>query len=78
MRFTSRINMTCVNQSNGAVRDLIVAFSSDMNKIEPSKFATLGNWKPTCSIETILTELRKEMTSGHNRKLQQPPEGTMF
>jgi ubiquitin-conjugating enzyme E2 variant len=29
-------------------------------------------------METILMELRREMASGHNRKLPQPPEGTTY
>jgi hypothetical protein len=29
-------------------------------------------------MEYILTQLKKEMASPHNRKLVQPPEGTFF
>jgi ubiquitin-conjugating enzyme E2 variant len=29
-------------------------------------------------MEDILTQLKKEMTAPHNRKLVQPPEGTYF
>jgi hypothetical protein len=29
-------------------------------------------------METILTELRKEMASAHNRRLNQPPEGSTY
>lgn len=64
VKFVSKINMSCVNQSNGTV--------------ESSKFHILGHWKSSYSIETILTELRREMASSQNRKLPQPPEGTNF
>jgi len=64
VRFTSKINLSCVNQSNG--------------NVEPVKFHILSNWKGTYNIETILTELKKEMASASNRKLQQPPDGTNF
>jgi ubiquitin-conjugating enzyme E2 variant len=29
-------------------------------------------------MENILTQLKKEMAVSHNRKLVQPPEGTLF
>lgn len=64
IRFTSKINLTCVNQNNGTV--------------EASKFGTLGNWKNSYTIETVLTDLRKEMAAAHNRKLPQPPDGANF
>jgi len=64
VRFTSKINLGCVNQANGV--------------IEPSKFQALSNWKSSYTIETVLTELRKEMTSPQNKKLPQPPDGAMF
>jgi ubiquitin-conjugating enzyme E2 variant len=64
VKFISRINLTCVNQSTGVV--------------EPRNFAVLQNWTPESSIETILVGLRSEMTAPHNRRLTQPPEGTNF
>jgi len=64
VRFTSKINMTSVNQHNGAV--------------DASKFSLLSNWSNKYSLETVLVELRKEMASSSNKKLAQPPEGTMF
>lgn len=64
IKFKSKINMTCVNQSNGT--------------IDPAKFSVLGNWKNSYSIETVLSELKREMQQPHNKKLSQPPEGTMF
>eukprot|EP01114_Cavostelium_apophysatum_P009820 TRINITY_DN2310_c0_g1_i1.p1 TRINITY_DN2310_c0_g1~~TRINITY_DN2310_c0_g1_i1.p1 ORF type:complete len:156 (+),score=32.78 TRINITY_DN2310_c0_g1_i1:42-470(+) len=64
IKFTSKINMSCVNPQNGAV--------------EASKFPILSNWKSSYSIETLLSELRREMTTPANRKLAQPPEGANF
>ncbi|KAF9294621.1 E2 ubiquitin-conjugating protein mms2 [Mortierella antarctica] len=62
--FLSRINLSCVNQTNGHV--------------DPSKLSCLLNWKRNYSLETILMELRREMGASHNRKLPQPQEGSMF
>ncbi|KAF9317496.1 E2 ubiquitin-conjugating protein mms2 [Podila horticola] len=62
--FLSRVNLPCVNQTNGHV--------------DPSKLSCLLNWKRNYSIETVLMELRREMASSHNRKLPQPQEGSMF
>jgi len=64
VRFTSKINLGCVNQANGVVDSV--------------KFHALSNWKSSYTIETLLTELRKEMTSPQNKKLPQPPDGAMF
>ncbi|PRP82126.1 hypothetical protein PROFUN_10334 [Planoprotostelium fungivorum] len=64
VRFTSKINLTCVNQHNGLV--------------EPSKFPILNNWRNTYTLETVLVELKKEMISPQNKKLPQPPEGARF
>lgn len=64
VRFHSRINMHCVHQETGVV--------------EPKHFPLLAQWRREHNMETILTELRREMASSHNRKLHQPPEGTTF
>lgn len=61
VRFQTRINMTCVNQESGLV--------------EPSLFPMLAHWQRECTMEDILTQLKKEMVSPQNRKLPQPPEG---
>ncbi|KAK6921620.1 Ubiquitin-conjugating enzyme E2 [Dillenia turbinata] len=61
VRFQTRINMTCVNQETGVV--------------EPSLFPMLANWQREYTMEDILTQLKKEMTSPQNCKLAQPPEG---
>ncbi|KAG6536392.1 hypothetical protein ZIOFF_001446 [Zingiber officinale] len=64
VRFHSRVNMTCVNHDTGVV--------------DPRKFSVLGNWQRDYTMEHILTQLKKEMATSHNRKLVQPPEGTRF
>ena len=64
VRFLSKINMSCVNQSNGIV--------------DPSKFLMLKNWNPGYNIELLLSGLRQEMTSAANKKLKQPPEGSQY
>ncbi|KAF9900268.1 E2 ubiquitin-conjugating protein mms2 [Linnemannia zychae] len=62
--FTSRINLPCVNQTTGLV--------------DSSKLACLSNWKRHYGLETVLTELRREMALPQNRKLPQPPEGSFY
>mmetsp|Transcript_45653 Transcript_45653/g.145387 ORF Transcript_45653/g.145387 Transcript_45653/m.145387 type:complete len:146 (-) Transcript_45653:16-453(-) len=64
IKFTSRVNMGCVNQQTGAV--------------DPRNFHILNNWNRNYTIEMVLTELRREMASPHNRKLAQPAEGSEF
>ena len=64
VRFTSKINMGCVNQSNGVV--------------ESSKFSMLKNWNPESNLESLLTGLRQEMSNPANKKLKQPPEGAEY
>ncbi|KAM7259532.1 hypothetical protein ACFE04_015273 [Oxalis oulophora] len=64
VRFHSRVNMTCVNHETGVV--------------EHKKFGLLSNWQREYTMEDILTQLKKEMATPHNRKLVQPPEGTYF
>ncbi|KAL8535909.1 hypothetical protein ACS0TY_011526 [Phlomoides rotata] len=61
VRFQTRINMSCVNHETGVV--------------DPCLFPMLSDWKRECTMEDILMQLKKEMTSPQNRKLAQPPEG---
>ncbi|CAA0842985.1 Ubiquitin-conjugating enzyme E2 variant 1D [Striga hermonthica] len=61
VRFHSRINMTCVNHETGVV--------------EPKKFGLLANWQREYTMEDILTQLKKEMASPHNRKLDRVAGG---
>eukprot|EP00028_Trichosphaerium_sp_Am-I-7-wt_P002606 CAMPEP_0168528956 /NCGR_PEP_ID=MMETSP0405-20121227/13593_1 /TAXON_ID=498012 /ORGANISM="Trichosphaerium sp, Strain Am-I-7 wt" /LENGTH=141 /DNA_ID=CAMNT_0008552531 /DNA_START=76 /DNA_END=501 /DNA_ORIENTATION=- len=62
VRFYSKINMKCVNASNGQVVNLNV----------------LSNWKREYTLETILKELHREMAAPHNKNLSQPPEGANY
>jgi len=64
VHFVSRVNLPCVNQQNG--------------KVESSKFAPLASWRNNYTLETVLSELRKDMASSLNKKLPQPPEGATF
>ncbi|THH32035.1 hypothetical protein EUX98_g2147 [Antrodiella citrinella] len=64
VQFISRVNLPFVNQTEGTV--------------DPAKLPVLAHWTRNSSIETILVEIRREMGSFNNRKLPQPPEGTVF
>lgn len=63
VRFQSRINIACVTPTG---------------VVDPKQFKVLGTWNRSYTMETVLTELRKEMASSNNRKLPQPPEGTTY
>ncbi|TMW62919.1 hypothetical protein Poli38472_005537 [Pythium oligandrum] len=62
--FTSRINMSCVDPQSG--------------RVDPRRLAVLANWNRNNGLETVLIGLRAEMASPTNRRLPQPPEGSMF
>ncbi|KAK4535583.1 hypothetical protein CDCA_CDCA05G1608 [Cyanidium caldarium] len=62
--FRTRIHLHCVDSHTGAV--------------DPSRCAVLRGWTRQCTLETLLIELRREMTHPQNRRLQQPPEGSEF
>lgn len=63
VRFVSRINLVQVNQSTGSVERTLPA---------------LANWNRGSAIEAVLVSIKNCMTTPQNRKLPQPPEGTMF
>lgn len=63
VRFQSRINMDCV-LSDG--------------RVDSSRFPVLGNWRRDFTMETVLIELRRQMAAPANKKLSQPPEGSMY
>lgn len=63
VRFVSKINLSSVNQQNGTVENSLPA---------------LANWSRKSSIENILVSIKGTMTNSSNRRLGQPPEGSMF
>lgn len=62
--FRSRINMTCVDPRDG--------------RVDPNKFHLLSAWRRDYTLETVLIELRRELSGPHNKKLAQPPEGATY
>ncbi|KAL3894153.1 MAG: hypothetical protein SGCHY_005440 [Lobulomycetales sp.] len=60
--FVSKINLPSVNQTTGKVE----------------KLACFDSWKRSFTLETVLSELRREMAAPGNKKLPQPAEGTTF
>lgn len=62
--FRSKINLACVDQRDG--------------RVDPSKFPMLGQWRREHTLESVLTELRRDMASATNKRLQQPPEGLTY
>merc|ERR1712228_734085 len=63
VRFQTKINMPSAVEANGALK---------------ANWGGFSGWKRENSIEQLLILLRKEMASGANRKLPQPPEGTSY
>ncbi|EPY43878.1 ubiquitin-conjugating enzyme E2 variant [Angomonas deanei] len=63
IRFLSKVNLPCVD-ANGTVN--------------PTKFFLFKNWDRQNTMETCLSELRKEMQNPANRKLPQPEEGSVY
>ncbi|CAB07383.1 Ubiquitin-conjugating enzyme E2 variant 1 [Caenorhabditis elegans] len=65
VRFTTKVHMVGVNQSNGV--------------IDKRNLTTLRNWSNSYMIKTVLEDIRKNMMMAkENLKLQQPAEGAMF
>ena len=63
VRFVSRINLQCVNQTNGMVE---------------KELPQLTNWNRNMKLEDVLVGLKSSMMNSHNRRLPQPPEGSTF
>jgi len=63
VRFTTRVNMSCVDSAG---------------KVEAKLVGVLAKWQRTYTIKTVLTELRRIMTAKENCKLSQPPEGSSY
>ncbi|KAJ7155777.1 UBC-like protein [Mycena filopes] len=64
VQFLSRVNLPFVNQTDG--------------KVDATRLGVLAAWTRASSLEHVLVEIRKEMAAPANRKLPQPPEGSMF
>lgn len=62
--FTSRINMSGIHPTTGA--------------LDPKSSHVLTKWNKENTIEQVLINIRNEMSSGNNKRLQQPPEGSCF
>lgn len=85
-KFLSRININCINTSNGVVS--ILQFVLLMNqslmwqcarfKVDNRQVPVLARWQRDYTIKSVLQELRRIMTLKENMKLSQPPEGSSF
>ncbi|CCK70880.1 E2 ubiquitin-conjugating protein MMS2 KNAG_0F02130 [Huiozyma naganishii CBS 8797] len=64
VKFISKVNLPCVDQTTGVV--------------SAEKFHTLRDWKRSYTMQTVLLDLRKEMGTPANKKLSQPSEGSVF
>ncbi|ORZ32866.1 ubiquitin-conjugating enzyme/RWD-like protein [Catenaria anguillulae PL171] len=62
--FVSKVNLPCVNPTTG--------------RVEASRLPCLSRWERNCTLETVLSEIRREMAAPNNKKLVQPPEGSTF
>ena len=62
VKFTSKINLPSVNQSNGTV--------------ESSKFPLFKSWSQHTTMEKILIGLKQEMIA--NKSAKQPADGDFF
>ena len=63
VKFVTKINIPCVNQSNG--------------EILPNSLNILKSWNRDCTIESYLQAIKVEMEKSLT-KLKQPPEGSRF
>ena len=71
IKFVSKINMACVNQSTGWVFCLFY-------QVDAQSLPYLKNWVRNNTIEESLKALRKEMESSAFKKLKQPDESAVF
>merc|ERR1712008_629858 len=62
VKFGTQINMNCVDVKG---------------QVKPT-WGILGSWQRQFTIENVLEQLRREMTSSANRKLPQPAEGVTY
>lgn len=52
-----------------------LAYAATIEQVEPALFPMLADWRRECTMEDVLVQLKKEMSSTQNRKLVQPPDG---
>ena len=64
VKFTTRINLSCVDQRSG--------------EIITSRLPYASSWNQSCTMEGLLADIRNQMAAPANRKLPQPPEGANF
>lgn len=64
IQFVSQVNLPCVNPANGMV--------------DPKQLPCLAQWKRDYTMETVLIELRRYMAAPANKKIPQPPEGSVY
>ncbi|KAJ1487424.1 ubiquitin-conjugating enzyme/RWD-like protein [Baffinella frigidus] len=64
VKFSSRVNLSYVDQNNG--------------NVEPRGIACLANWNRAYNLERLLKDIQREMCSQQNRRQPQPPEGSNY
>jgi len=64
VRFITRINLPGVNSSTG--------------EVDRRAIPVLAKWQRNYTLKTVLSELKRSMTTKDNMKLPQPPEGTSY
>lgn len=89
LRFLSKININCINQSNGVVsvpfvtslilKVLVLQKKKQLQfQIDHRLVPMLTRWNREYTIKSMLQEIRRIMTMKDNLKLPQPPEGSCF
>ena len=63
LRFITKINLSCVNQSNGVVTNDLPA---------------IAQWNRNMTLESTLISIKNCMLAPQNKRLPQPAEGTTF
>ncbi|KAJ1635470.1 Mms2 protein [Pavlovales sp. CCMP2436] len=64
LRFQSKINLPYIDQSSGEANQ--------------ARCPGLCDWKESDTLDTVLTKIRRDLTTPHNRKLPQPSEGATY
>ena len=63
VQFTTKVNLCFVDKKG---------------RIEAKKFSMLKSWQVSYTIESLLLEIQREMSSAANKKLKQPHEGEYY